>query len=87
MAIGGKDARLGAMDEPCLLAAARYVELNPVQAQLAERAGDSRRRAHRPPARLGRVHRPPRLSRSLGRRKPAPRLADDGPGEGDTDRK
>jgi putative transposase len=37
------------MDEPYLLAAARYVELNPVRARLAERAGDWRRssaRAH-----------------------------------------
>src|SRR5260370_30402747 len=31
-----------AMDEPSLLAAARYVELNPVRARLAERAGDWR---------------------------------------------
>jgi len=38
-----------AMDEPYLLAAARYVELNPVRARLAERAGDwrwSSARAH-----------------------------------------
>jgi hypothetical protein len=38
-----------ATDEPYLLAAARYVELNPVRARLAERAGDWRRssaRAH-----------------------------------------
>src|SRR5216684_9028316 len=37
------------MDEPYLLAAARYVELNPVRARLAERAGDwrwSSARAH-----------------------------------------
>jgi len=38
-----------AMGEPCPLAAARYVELNPVRARLAERAGDwrwSSARAH-----------------------------------------
>jgi hypothetical protein len=29
-----------AMDEPYLLAATRYVELNPVRAQLAEQAGE-----------------------------------------------
>src|SRR6266436_6229492 len=37
------------MDEPYLLAAARYVELNPVRARLAERPGDwrwSSARAH-----------------------------------------